>query len=147
MLVEFGFLPIVTAARTWEFEKDAEVVAEFVKRLKSRGYSRPRLKILPTLQMGAEENRTCGYETTERVTGEMLADYDKSQLVCHNSRVVTDRGVHVCPILIETPDSLLAQTLKDSSKPFAITHGGCYTCYQYGAICSNSSGKILVREK
>ncbi len=138
-LVEYGFMPIITAARTWEISEDVEVIGKFVELLKSKGYSRPRLKILPTLQMGAEEDRTTGYRETERVTQEMLVDYDSSQLVCSNSRIVTDRGIHVCPILIESPDSLMSQSIEDSKTGYAITHGGCYTCYQYGAICSNNS--------
>ena len=47
----------------------------------------------------------------------MLVDYDMSQLVCEHSRIVTDRGVHVCPILIESPDALLADTLAEVGSP------------------------------
>lgn len=138
-LVEYGFLPIITAARTWPDERDELVVAQFVEVLKSIGYASPRLKILPALQMGAEEERTHGYRDSERIDQAMLVDYDMSQLVCEHSRIVTDRGVHVCPILIESPDALLADSLADANRPFALSHGACYTCYQYGAICSNTS--------
>ena len=137
-LVQHGFLPIITAARVWPLEKEEETIAGFIRVFQEIGYSRPRLKILPTLQLGAEERRTHGYLPNERVTAEMLAGYDVSQLVCHHSRLVSDRGVHVCPILIESPDSLLGQTLSESLRPFALSHGACTTCYQYGAICSNS---------
>lgn len=139
-LVEHGFLPIITAARTWPDDQEIDVVARFTQTLRSAGYTRPRLKLLPTLRIGAEAGRTCGYHTTERVTAEMLRGFDQSQLVCEHSRIVTDRGVHVCPILIEAADSLLAQSLEASAMPFAIGHGACFTCYQYGAICSNPSG-------
>jgi sulfatase maturation enzyme AslB (radical SAM superfamily) len=138
-LVEFGFLPIITAARTWPDEEEQTVVGQFVDMLKTAGYARPRLKILPTLQIGAEADRTCGYRESERVNHQMMEGFDESQLVCQHSRIVTDRGVHVCPILIETPDSLLGQTLNESTKPFAMDHGACLTCYQYGSICSNAS--------
>lgn len=139
--VEFGFLPIITAARTWPDGQDSEVIARFESMLKSAGYSRPRLKILPTLRLGAEERRTFGYRFDERVTAEMLEGYDRSQLICEHSRIVTDRGVHVCPILIESPDSCLGDTLAAAQAPFRLQHGACVTCYQYGAICSNPSGK------
>ena len=138
-LVEHGFLPIITAARTWPMEIEYVVVGQFVEVLKKRGYERPRLKILPTLQIGAEEQRTHGYRDDERVTPAMLEDYDESQLVCQHSRIVTDRGIQVCPILIESPDSLLGKTLEESMRPFAIQHGACWTCYQFGSICSNPS--------
>ncbi len=138
-LVEYGFLPIITVARTWPDEKEREVADGFVRMLKDAGYHRPRLKILPTLHLGAEETRTHGYRDTERVSEDMMQDYDVTQLVCEHSRIVTDRGVHVCPILIETPNSVLGQTLADSAVPYQIKHGACFTCYQYGAICSNPS--------
>jgi molybdenum cofactor biosynthesis enzyme MoaA len=161
-LVVHGFLPIITAARTWPMEQDREVIGRFVTMLKARGISsrhtpcavagedgtrsvpttyweRPRLKILPTLQIGAEENRTHGYREEERVTPDMLDGYDQSQLVCQHSRIVTDRGIQICPILIESPDSVLGQTLAESLRPYTIQHGACWTCYQFGAICSNPS--------
>ncbi|MCA9143083.1 MAG: radical SAM protein [Planctomycetaceae bacterium] len=142
-LVEHKFLPIITAARTWPDEEETQVVGNFERMLKEAGYSRPRLKILPTLQLGAEEQRTCGYRETERVTPAMMESYDASLLVCEHSRIVTDRGVHVCPILIESPDSLLGKNLEEAAIPFQLKHGACLTCYQYGAICSNvSSGSV-----
>jgi MoaA/NifB/PqqE/SkfB family radical SAM enzyme len=141
-LVESGFLPIITAARTWPIEKDVEVLGHFVRALQERGYHRPRLKLLPTLQMGEEQNRTHGYRDSERVTHEMMEDYDYTQLVCDHSRIVTDRGVHVCPILIDSDDSLLADSLAASAGEFPLRHGACLTCYQYGAICSNPSSQL-----
>ena len=167
MLVEHGFLPIITAARTWPIEKDHQVVGEFVEMLKAHRISsrhtpcavaspdgtrsvpttywdRPRLKILPTLHIGAEQQRTHGYHDDERVTPQMLDGYDRSQLVCQHSRIVTDRGIQVCPILIESADSILGQSLEESLRPYAIQHGACWTCYQFGAICSNPSS-VAVR--
>ncbi len=138
-LVEYGFLPMITAARTWPDDQEQEVVGQFVRMLQQAGYARPRLKILPTLQLGAEEQRTCGYRETERVTAAMLEGFDQTQLVCEHSRIVTDQGVYVCPILIESPVARLGDSLAQSQTEFAIDHGACFTCYQYGAICSNPS--------
>ena len=138
-LVEHGFLPIITAARTWPDEQDEEVVSGFIHLLRACGYARPRLKILPTLRIGAEAQRTHGYDLLEHVSESMLADYDRSQLICEHSRTVTDRGVFVCPILIESPDARLGDSLAEAMKPFELKHGACLTCYQYGAICSNPS--------
>lgn len=139
-LVEHGFLPIITAARTWSDEQEEQVIGQFTDMLRREGYARPRLKILPMLQIGAEQERTHGYRDSERITAAMMEDFDRSQLLCHNARVVTDRGISVCPILIETPEAILGDTLADSLRPFDLSHGACYTCYQYGAICSNPSG-------
>jgi MoaA/NifB/PqqE/SkfB family radical SAM enzyme len=140
LLVEHGFLPIITAARTWPDEDDGRVVAAFLEVLKQAGYPRPRLKILPTLRIGAEQRRSRGYLPGERVTAEMLTGFDRRQLICHHSRIVTDRGVFVCPILLDAADARLGDSLAESQRPFALTHGACFTCYQFGAICSNPSG-------
>ena len=48
--------------------------------------------------------RQRGYQCHERVTPEMMVGYDAGQLLCNHSRIVTDRGVYVCPILIDSPD-------------------------------------------
>lgn len=144
-LVRFGFLPIITASRHWPKEDDAMVLERFVETLRQAGYRRPRLKFLPTLHLGAEEDRSYGYRASERVTEEMMVDFDVTQLLCEHSRTVTDRGVHVCPILIEAPDSLLSDTLADSLVPFRLGHGACSTCYQYGALCSNASSGMTQR--
>jgi molybdenum cofactor biosynthesis enzyme MoaA len=145
LLVEHGFLPIITAARVWPEEQEAAVVGQFTAMLKAAGYARPRLKILPTLRLGAEAARTHSYDATERVTEEMMPGYDVSQLICEHSRIVTDRGVYVCPILIDSPEARLGSTLADSLGSYPLAEGACFTCYQYGAICSNpssSSGRV-----
>ncbi|MCP4189477.1 MAG: radical SAM protein [Planctomycetaceae bacterium] len=141
-LVELNFLPIITAARTWPIESETEVVQGFIRTLQQKGYKRPRIKILPTLQMGAEEHRTHGYRQDERVTQEMMQDFEVSQLICEHSRIVSDRGVHVCPILIESSDARLSDQLSESLVDYPLRHGACFTCYQYGSICSNPSSSL-----
>jgi MoaA/NifB/PqqE/SkfB family radical SAM enzyme len=133
------FLPIITVARTRDDQDDAAVFAGFVKALRANGYERPRVKILPTLRLGAEIDRQRGYRTGERVTSEMMEGFDQALLICNHSRIVSDRGVHVCPILIEAPDARLGNTLAESMRPYALRHHACYTCWQYGTICSNPS--------
>jgi sulfatase maturation enzyme AslB (radical SAM superfamily) len=140
-LLEHEFLPIITIARTWPDDQEVTYVARFARVLRDYGYTRPRLKVLPTLHLGAEADRTHGYHNSERVTSDMLAGYDMSQLLCEHSRMVTDRGVYVCPILIETPSARLADNLRDSFVSFPLSAGACFTCYQHGAICSNASGR------
>jgi MoaA/NifB/PqqE/SkfB family radical SAM enzyme len=138
-LAKFGFLPIITAARSWPLEEEERVIEAFVVRLRQAGCAKPRLKILPMLKLGAEAQRTAPYDEQERVTEEMLVDYDLSQLICEHSRIVSERGVHVCPILIEMPDSLLGKSLTEANSGFKLDHGACLTCHQHGAICSNPS--------
>ena len=141
LLVQHGFLPIITMTRVWNEADDDSILGRFREALHQLGYDRPRLKVLPRLLLGAEANRTCGYSSSDRVTAEMLADYDTSKLICQHSRVVTDRGIAVCPILIDSPDAIMGQSLSDADRGFTLSHGACMTCYQYGAICTNPSSK------
>jgi sulfatase maturation enzyme AslB (radical SAM superfamily) len=141
MLLEYDFLPILTVTRTRDEQDEGELFHGFVRMLKDLGYARPRIKILPTLRIGAETQRQRGYAEDERVTPAMLEGYDQNLLVCNHSRMVTDRGVFVCPILIETPEARLGATLAEAQRPFAIKQQACYTCYQYGALCSNASSQ------
>jgi molybdenum cofactor biosynthesis enzyme MoaA len=139
-LVDHGFLPIITAARVWPDAEEREVVDQFLAMLRARGYPRPRLKILPVLRLGAEIERTHGYDAAERIDERMMRGFDTSQLICEHSRIVTDRGVYVCPILIDSPGARLGDTLSEALGAYPLRHGACVTCYQYGAICSNPSG-------
>jgi sulfatase maturation enzyme AslB (radical SAM superfamily) len=138
-LLTHGFLPIITVARTRDDADDAALVEGFVRVLKANGYSRPRLKILPTLRLGAEVQRQRGYRDDERVTPEMMEGFDQDLLICSHSRIITDQGVYVCPILIEAPDARLGTTLAESLGAYPLRHHACHTCYQYGTICSNAS--------
>jgi hypothetical protein len=139
-LVSHGFLPIITVARTRDDEDDAALFAGFVEALRAHGYDRPSVKILPTLRLGAEVGRRRGYRDEERVTPEMMEGFDQGHLICNHARVVTDRGVFVCPILVEAPDARLGSGLAESLGPYPLRHHACYTCYQYGTLCSNPSG-------
>jgi molybdenum cofactor biosynthesis enzyme MoaA len=140
-LVTHGFMPIITVTRTQDDQDETALFRGFVRVLRDHGYDRPRVKILPTLRIGAEADRSRGYIVTERVTPEMMQDFDQSLLICHHSRMVTNRGIFVCPILIEAPDARLGRTLAESLGLFSLRHHACYTCYQYGTICANASSQ------
>lgn len=136
-LASAGFLPIVTVTQTWEETDDARLREEFHAFLRREGLARPRVKVLPLFRIGREEGRTRGYAPAEFLTEEHLRGYDPWLLQCSNSRMVTSRGVYVCPILIDSPDALLAPTLRESMKPFPLGHGACHTCWATGASCRN----------
>jgi MoaA/NifB/PqqE/SkfB family radical SAM enzyme len=140
-LLAHDFLPVLTVAQTSDDADSGAQFEGFVSLLRSIGYDRPRVKMLPTLRIGAEVERQRGYRPDERVTAEMLADYDVGQLLCNHSRIVTDRGVAVCPILIESPDMLLGPSLADANQPAVLRHSACFTCYQHGALCANPSAQ------
>ena len=132
-----GFLPIVTVAQSWDNLEDARLRADFHAFLRTVGIARPRVKILPLFRLGREPSRSRGYAPDEILTDEHLRGYDFWKLQCSNSRMVTSRGVYVCPILIDSPDALLAPTLRESMRPFPLSHGACHTCWATGASCRN----------
>ena len=137
-LVERGFRPIMTITRTWEGPDDV-VLASFMKLLGDVGYDHPRLKILPLIKLGAEAQRGGEYGEEARVTKAMMESYDQNRLVCSSARLVTDRGVWVCPILLDSPEARMGDTLWETMRDYPLRHKACYTCWQYGAICSNVS--------
>jgi molybdenum cofactor biosynthesis enzyme MoaA len=141
LLLSHGFLPIVTVVQTWDPGEEPDQYLRFVATLRERGCRRPRVKMMPSLRIGAEAERVGGYADYERVTNEMLEGYDLDQLVCGHSRVVTDRGIWVCPILLDAPDGRLGDDLVSAARtPFALSHAACHTCWLYGAICANPGG-------
>jgi molybdenum cofactor biosynthesis enzyme MoaA len=138
LLLAHGFLPIVTAVQTWDPSRDLEMFEAFGRVLRGRGYRNPRIKFLPTLRIGAEVARSGGYRSSERVTRSMMEGYDLDQLICARARLVTDRGVWVCPILLDEPDARLGDRLATAAPaPHHLRHAACSTCWQHGAICSN----------
>ncbi len=143
LLVAAGFLPIITSMRSWPMHEDDEFLREFRARLAEIGYTRPRMKLLPSLKIGQEALRDHPYGKYEFITEEMMHGYDVEQLLCHNSRVVSDRGVHVCPILVDQPDAKLGTDLKEGMKGYSLRHHACITCYRFGALCSNASSQGL----
>jgi AdoMet-dependent heme synthase len=146
-IVDGGFLPIITMAQTWDDAQSDVVYQRMRQVLIDLGYTRPRVKLLPSLKIGAEALRSRGYRDDERVTVDMMKDFDAGSLICANSRIVTDQGVHVCPILIEQPDSVLSQNLAESTRrDYALRHQACYTCWLSGAICSNASTSAGLKE-
>jgi len=136
-LARAGMNPILTVARTWGDALDQELRERFHEFLREQGLARPRVKILPLFRIGREAARTHGYGERERVTEEHMLGFDPWKLQCSTSRMVTSRGVYVCPILIDAPDARMGRTIRETLRPFPLAHGACYTCWSTGATCRN----------
>lgn len=136
-LAQAGLDPILTAVRTWGPDGDEPHRAAFERLLLESGCARARVKILPVFRLGAEERRTHGYSPDAIVTQACLTDFDLRKLQCTTSRMVTSRGVFVCPLLVEAEDARLGATLRESLRPYALAHGACHTCRVTGATCRN----------
>jgi pyruvate-formate lyase-activating enzyme len=141
-LARRNLLPLITIVRTWDDADEAPTLAGFARVLKDAGCDRPRIKVLPSLPLGRELTRIAGLQRDECVTTGMLDGFDRDLLMCSNSRLVTDRGVWVCPLLVEQPDARLGTTLDEAGSPYELRHQTCVTCWRYGTICGNVSGQI-----
>jgi AdoMet-dependent heme synthase len=144
-LSQRGLLPLVTIVRTWSEEDELATLAGFARTLKAAGYARPRIKVLPALPLGRELDRSPGFGADDGLLAEeMLDGFDRDLLMCSNSRLVADRGVWVCPLLVEKPDARLGDSLEDAAPDYALAHHACVSCYRYGTICINPSSDAQI---
>jgi AdoMet-dependent heme synthase len=141
-LARRNLLPLITIVRTWDDDEELAILAAFARMLKDAGCDRPRIKILPALPLGRELTRVAGLQRDECVTTAMLEGFDRDLLMCSNSRLVTDRGVWVCPLLVEQGNARLGATLDDAASSYELRHQACVTCWRYGTICGNLSALI-----
>jgi len=134
-LAEAGLNPVVTVSEACAGAGTREGRTKILAFLKDVGLTRPRLKILPLLRLGAEATRDRGYEPRETLLGVTLDAADVEALQCSSSRMVTSKGAYVCPILIDFDDARMGASLDETLRPFALRHRACYTCHAYGLSC------------
>jgi MoaA/NifB/PqqE/SkfB family radical SAM enzyme len=131
-----GLNPVITVTTAAEGVETAEGRTRFLELIRSFGFPRPRLKVLPLFRIGAEERRTRAYEEWERLSGQALSADEATILQCSSCRMVTSKGVYVCPILIEEPAARMGDTLAATLRPFELRYGACNTCWVDGASCT-----------
>jgi molybdenum cofactor biosynthesis enzyme MoaA len=134
-LADAGINPVVTVTEACEGAGTAEGRRHFLEWMRSIGIARPRLKILSLFRIGAEESRLRAYESWESLRGRQLAGEEAENLQCSSCRMVTSRGVYVCPILIDEPRALMGETLGETLRPFELRYAACFTCHEYGVTC------------
>jgi molybdenum cofactor biosynthesis enzyme MoaA len=135
-LAEVGLNPVITVTEACEGVASRAGRLKFLEVLRALGLSQPRLKILPLLRMGAEEKRLRPYQAHETLAGVELDRAAIDKLECGHARMVTKKGVYVCPILIDHPGARLAATLTESLVPFGLSYSACYTCHAEGLSCA-----------
>src|SRR5436190_14961161 len=138
-LARRNLLPLITVVRTWDDADELATLDEFARVLKDAGCDRPRIKVLPPLPLGRELTRIAGLQRDECVTAAMLDGFDRELLMCSNSRLVTDRGVWVCPLLVGQPDARLGMTLDEAASSYELRHQTCVTRWRHGTSCGNVS--------
>lgn len=130
-----GLNPVITVTEVHAHNGTQEGRLRFFELLRDRGIVRPRLKILPILQIGAEAERSGAYENWQRLHEEDLESEAWDHLQCSTCRMVTDQGVWVCPILVNEPSGRMGATLADSLEAFPLGHSACWTCHVFGLSC------------
>ncbi|HEV2852443.1 MAG TPA: radical SAM protein [Thermoanaerobaculia bacterium] len=134
-LVLAGLNPVITVTEVCPEASTDEGKARFFELLGALGIERPRLKILPVFQIGAEAERGGFYESWQRLRDGEAAEGGWEHLQCSSCRMVTDQGVWVCPILVNEPSARMGETLADTLGPFSLDHPACWTCHMYGVSC------------
>jgi MoaA/NifB/PqqE/SkfB family radical SAM enzyme len=135
-LAEVGLNPVITVTTAATGVETSEGRARFLAIIRGFGFTKPRLKVLPLFRIGAEETRTHGYDEWERITPDMLEQGDVGVLQCSSSRMVTSKGVFVCPILIEERDARMGSTVGETLRQFPLKYSACHTCWIDGVTCT-----------
>jgi molybdenum cofactor biosynthesis enzyme MoaA len=134
-LAAAGINPVLTVTEACEGAASNAGRARFLEFLRAAGLRQPRLKVMPLLRLGAEETRTRAYQAWESLAGRTLTPAEAEALQCSSSRMVTARGVYVCPILIESPAARMASSLAGALRPFELSFRACFTCHEQGLSC------------
>ncbi len=134
-LHEAGLNPVITVTEIHAENGSEQGKARFFELLEGLGIEKPRLKILPLFRIGAEAERGGAYESWQRLRDGDSVDDDWGHLQCSSSRMVTDQGVWVCPILVNKPEAKMGSALADTLRPFPLDHSACWSCHAYGISC------------
>lgn len=102
-LADAGMSPVITVTEACGEAASPAGREKFLAWMREIGLPRPRLKILSLFRIGAEERRLRAYESWESLRGRHLTAEEGEKLQCSSCRMVTSKGVYVCPILIDEP--------------------------------------------
>ena len=130
-----GLNPVITVTEVHRENATGDGRRRFLELLSELGIERPRLKILPVFQIGAEAERSGAYESWQRLRQGDAPEDDWDHLQCSACRMVTDQGVWVCPILVNEPEGRMGETLADTLDAFPLEHPACWTCHVHGVSC------------
>ena len=128
-LIRYGFNPIISVVNIWE-EDESSLKNGFFELLSTLNFEADdiNVKIIPPVKAGEYAKNFQAYDENEFVTQEELEKVDSSKFDCANSRVISENGVYVCPMLVNDPRGKVGNTLADSSKRFFLEPNICYTC-------------------
>jgi sulfatase maturation enzyme AslB (radical SAM superfamily) len=133
-LVAAGLNPVITVTEACSGASTEDGRRRFFEMLGELGIGKPRLKILPVFRIGAEVERSGSYQDWQTLrAGDSPDGWDHLQ--CSSCRMVTARGVWVCPILVNEPGGRMGEALADTLEAFPLDYQACWTCHVEGATC------------
>jgi AdoMet-dependent heme synthase len=135
VLARAGLNPVITVTEACDGALTSDGRAHLLAFLRECGLAQPRLKVMPLLRLGAEATRSRAYAEWESLAGRELTPDEAFALQCSSCRMVTSRGVYVCPILIDYPGARMADTLAGALRPFPLSYAACTTCHEQGLSC------------
>ena len=135
ILAAAGLNPVVTVTEACEGALSSGGRARLLAFLRQAGLHQPRLKVMPLLRLGAETRRSRAYAEWESLMGRTLTPEEAEALQCSSCRMVTSKGVYVCPILIDHPGARMGDGLAQTLRPFALAYPACFTCHEQGLSC------------
>ena len=134
-LYRLGLNPVLTVTEVCSAAASPAGRQRFLDLLAETGVEKPRLKILPLFRIGAEALRGGAYSEWQKLAcGDVPAE-GWDHLQCSSSRMVTDQGVWVCPILVNEPTARMGARLDDALDAYPLRHQACWTCHVQGATC------------
>ncbi|MEJ2084231.1 MAG: radical SAM protein [Acidobacteriota bacterium] len=134
-LYEAGLNPVITVTEVHDEHNTVAGKERFFDLLRELGIRKPRLKILPVFQIGAEAERSGAYESWQRLRQGDAPASGWGHLQCSSCRMVTDQGVWVCPILVNEPSARMGGRIADTLGEYPLDHPACWTCHVYGVSC------------
>jgi molybdenum cofactor biosynthesis enzyme MoaA len=135
VLARAGLNPVVTVTEACEGALSTQGRGRLLDFLRRCDLEQPRLKVMPLLRLGAETTRSRAYAEWESLRGRTLSSEEAEALQCSSCRMITSKGVYVCPILIDEPAARMGATLGDALRPFALAYSACFTCHEQGLSC------------
>jgi sulfatase maturation enzyme AslB (radical SAM superfamily) len=127
--------PVITVTEVHSENSSDPGKQRFFELLRGLGVEKPRLKVLPVFQIGAEAERGGAYQSWQTLREGDSPGNCWAHLQCSSCRMVTDQGVWVCPILVNEPEGKMGETLADTLESFPLAHQACWTCHAYGVSC------------
>lgn len=134
-LVAADINPVITVTEIHDENGSVADKQRFFTLLSELGVFKPRLKVLPVFQIGAEAERGGAYQSWQRLHQGQVLEEETEHLQCTSCRMVTDQGVWVCPILVNEPAGRMGERLADTLGSFPLDHPACWTCHVYGVSC------------